>query len=165
MISEKKPGVWEVRVFAVNDASFRPTQVSRTQSLAGLVGQLRARADRNDFYAHPSAIARLVGESEVVRGGVSAAPEHDLDLIAVDFAEIYVRDSQLADLVARYELDANADRPNLVLRVIGADVWPFGDTDEVAPWPVVAMDLLDASDERTRRAGLDLIERHAEVSA
>ena len=81
------------------------------------------------------------------------------------FAEVYVREDQLTDLVARYELDADAERPNVVIQVVGADVWPFGDTEEVAPWPVVAIDLLDALDERTRRAGRDLIERHVVIDA
>lgn len=29
-MSEKQPGVWEVRVFTGNDARWRPTQISRT---------------------------------------------------------------------------------------------------------------------------------------
>lgn len=148
------------------DSELSPVERSRARrrladnGLAGLVHQLRSRADRSDFYVHPAALARIVREVGVVRGGVSAAPEHDLDLIAVESAEIYIRESKLPDLAERFELDVDAQRRNLVIRAVADDAWPFDADDEVAPWPVVAIDLLDASDERSRRAGLDLIERH-----
>jgi excisionase family DNA binding protein len=128
--------------------------------LSDLVGQLRARADRRQMYAHPSALERVVHAADVVRGGVSGASEHEADLIARDFAEIYVRASQMSDLVDRYALDDDSDRPNLIVRVVDDEVWPFDPDVKVAHWPVVAVDLLDAADERSRRAGLDLIERH-----
>lgn len=149
-----------------NDLELSPVERSRARrrladnGLAGLVVQLRSRADRHDFYAHPSALARIVDEVGVVRGGVSAAPEHRVDLIAVDAAEVYVRESRLSEVVDRNELAADANRPNIAVRVVSDDVWPFATDDEVAPWPVVALDLLDASDERSRRAGVDLIGRH-----
>lgn len=151
------------------DLKLSPVERSRARrrlaetGLVGLVEQLRSRAVRNDFYAHPSALARIVREPGVLRGGVSAAPEHDVDLIALDFAEVYVRESQLPNLVAQYALEANADRSNLLVRVVVDDVWPFDAADDVAHWPVVAIDLLEAFDERSRRAGFDLIERHLEI--
>jgi hypothetical protein len=63
-------------------------------------------------------------------------------------------------LLDRYALEPNANRPNLIVRVVDDDVWPFDDDANVAPWPVVAVDLLDSNDERSRRAGLELIERN-----
>ncbi|WP_420451171.1 hypothetical protein [Ilumatobacter sp.] len=57
-------------------------------------------------------------------------------------------------------LEPDADRPNLIVRIVDGDVWPFAEHVNVAPWPVVAVDLLDADDERSRRASLELIERH-----
>lgn len=128
--------------------------------LAGLVGQLRSRSERRSMYAHPSSLDRIADEVGVVRSGVSAFDEHDVDLIVSDEAEIYVRESQVAGLVDRYALDPKADRPNLIVRVVDGDVWPFNEDVNVAPWPVVAVDLLDANDERSRRAGLELIERN-----
>ena len=95
-----------------------------------------------------------------MRSGVSALDEHDADLIVSDQAEIYVRASKVAGLVNRYALEPDADRPNLVVRVVDDSVWPFDEGKDVAPWPVVAVDLLDADDERSRRAGRELIERH-----
>ncbi len=112
------------------------------------------------MYAHPSALGRISSEADVVRGGVSALNEHGVDLIVSDEAEIYVRASKVADLVDRYALDPHADRPNLVVRVVDDGVWLFGEGEKVASWSVVAVDLLDANDERSRRAGLELIERN-----
>jgi hypothetical protein len=96
----------------------------------------------------------------MVRGGVSGAKEHRVDLVVRDATEVYVRAGEMADVVNSYALDEDADRPNVILRVVEDEAWPFHDDVRVAPWPVVAVDLLDADDERSRRAGLELIERH-----
>lgn len=128
--------------------------------LAGLVGQLRSRSERLEMYAHPSALDRIGNDAKVVAGGVSALNALDVDLIVSDEAEVYVRAGEVAGLVDRHALDPDADRPNLIVRVVDDDVWPFAKGVSVAPWPVVAVDLLDADDERSVRAGLELIERH-----
>lgn len=128
--------------------------------LDGLVGRLRARSDRREMYAHPSALRRLASESGVVRGGVSAAAEYGVDLIAGDEAEVYVSASHVAARIDRYVLDEDSGRPNVIVRVVDDEVWPFEDDARVAPWSVTAVDLLDARDERSRRAGLELIGRH-----
>lgn len=150
---------------AGDDPKLSPIERSRARKrlaesgLDGLVCRLRARSDRCEMYAHPSALGRIEAEPRVVLGGVSAVTEYDLDLIAGEEAEIYVRASQVADVVDRYALDEDSDRPNVVVRVVEDEVWPFEGDDRVAPWSVVAVDLLDAPDERSRRAGLELIER------
>lgn len=128
--------------------------------IVGLVGRLRSRSDRRELYAHPSALDRLGAERAVVRGGISAAAEYDVDLIAHGEAEFYVRASEVVDLVDRYALDEESDRPNVIVRVVDDEVWSFDHDVRVAPWSVVAADLLDARDERSRRAGLELIEQH-----
>jgi len=58
-----------------------------------------------------------------------------------------------ASLVERHTLDGSADRPDLVLSVVGDAVWPFAAGVHVAPRSVVAVDFMDADDERARRAG------------
>lgn len=158
---------WAVLELATGrDPELSPVERSRGRKrladngLAGLVGQLRSRSVRRAMYVHPSALNRIGNEAEVVRGGVSSLDEHDVDLIVSDEAEIYVRASKVAGLMDRYALEPNADRSNLIVRVVDDDAWPFDEGANVAPWPVVAVDLLDADDERSRRAGLELIERH-----
>lgn len=158
---------WAVlKLAAGRDQELSPVERSRARKrladdgLGGLVAQLRARSGRHEMYAHPSVLDRLVAEPGVVRGGVSALPEYDVDLIAGEEAEVYVCASKVSDLVDLYALDAETDRSNVVVRVVDDGDWPFGDDARVAPWSVVAVDLLDAHDERSQRAGLELIERH-----
>jgi excisionase family DNA binding protein len=158
---------WAVlQLAAERDHGLSPVERSRARKrladngLGGLVAQLRARSERREMYAHPSALDRLGAESGAVYGGVSALDEYDVDLIAGEQAEVYVRASNVSDLVDRYALDAETERSNVVVRVVDDDDWPFEDDARVAPWSVVAVDLLDAHDERSRRAGLELIERH-----
>ena len=74
-------------------------------------------------------------------------------MIVQDAAEVYVRASEVAELVESYALDEDADRPNAILHVVDDEVWPFDDQQQIASWPVVAVDLLDADDERSQRAG------------
>jgi excisionase family DNA binding protein len=158
---------WAVLELAAgDDPELSPVERSRARKrlagsgLAGLVDQLQSRSDRREMYAHPSALDRVGDDADVVRSGVSALGIYDVDLIVSDEAEVYVRSSKLADLMDRYALQSDPDRSNLIVRVVDDGVWPFGNDASVAPWPVVAVDLLDSGDERSCRAGLELIERH-----
>lgn len=157
---------WAVlNVAAGNGGALSPLGRSRARQrlaergLAELVGRLRSRAERHHAYAHPSALVRIVDDVRSVRGGVSAAPDHGVDLIVSDEAEIYMRASDALNVADDYALDEGSDRPNVIMHVVDDDVWPFDEGVRVAPWPVVAVDLLDANDERSRRAGLELAER------
>lgn len=157
---------WAVLALAAGrEPELSPVERSRARrrladhGLAGLVVQLRARAERREAYAHPSVLDRVAGDDRVVPGGVSAAREYRVDLIVRDVAEVYVRAGDVADLADGYALDADADRPNVILHVVDDGSWPFDDDEQIASWAVVAVDLLDADDERSRRAGLELIER------
>ena len=158
---------WAVLELAAgHDLELSPVERSRARrrladhGLGGLVEQLRARAERREVYAHPSVLGRVALDDRVVQGGVSAAHEHHADLIVQDSAEVYVRAGDAAAIVENYALDDNADRPNLILHVVDDEAWPFDGRQQVASWPVVAVDLLDSDDERSRRAGLELIERY-----
>jgi hypothetical protein len=159
---------WAVLRVAYGDQlDMSPVDRSRAQhrlsqhGLSGLVARLRSRADEYRCYAHPAAIERLNRDTSVVRGGVSAVDEHNIDLVVTGAAELYVQRRHHAELADRYALDPDAERPNVILHVVDDDAWPFGDSVEVAPWPVVAVDLLDADDERSRRAGQALVDRHS----
>lgn len=128
----------------------------------------RRRAIAHRFFAHPSALPRILADPRCVRGGVSALDTNGADLLVVgkDEAEVYAVSEDLATLVRAYAL-SDSDRPNLVVR-IPSEVWPFEDGAEVAPPAVVALDLIDAGDERSRRAGTALLEdelRHARADA
>ena len=72
-----------------------------------------------------------------------------------------MRAGDVADLADSYDLDVDPDRPNVILHVVDDDAWPFDDGEQVAPRPVVAVGLLDADDERSRRAGQRLVVAHS----
>lgn len=129
----------------------------RAQGLDNVVGRLGARADRRQFYAHPSVLDRLADAPGLVRGGISAVAEHGVGLVVSGEFEGYVRSSGFEDLVSKYGLDDQAARPNVLLRVVDDAVWPFRTGQEAAGRAVVAVDLLESDDPRSRRAGADLM--------
>ncbi|MDE0136378.1 MAG: hypothetical protein OXM54_16245 [Acidimicrobiaceae bacterium] len=94
----------------------------------------------------------------MVASGVSALNHHHVDLVVSDQSEAYVRESLVAELADRFALDADSDRPNVRLRVVDDD-WPFEADQQVAAAPVVAVDLLEADDERSQRAARELLAR------
>lgn len=146
------------------DSGLSPVQRSRARQrlevgLQRYVSQMGVRAERRRFYAHPSVIETLGREPTVVRSGISAAAHYELDMVAVNELEGYVNCSSLPRLINRFGLDEQSERPNVLLRVVDDRVWAFGPADTVAPAPVVAVDLLEAGDSRSRRAGIRLAER------
>ncbi len=154
---------WAVLAIADGDSlDLSPADRSRARrrlaerGLAGLVARLGARAEMRRFYGHPSVLDALASEPDVVRSGVSAGANHGVDIVAGDFLEAYVPEARIAALINHFGLDPDAERPNVVLRVVGDAVWPFSPEMVVAPRCVVAVDLLEADDERSRRAGAAL---------
>lgn len=72
-------------------------------------------------------------------------------------AEGYVRAGDFDDLVSQFGLDDQAARSNVLLRVVDDAVWPFQSSQVAAGRAVVAIDLLESDDPRSRRAGADLV--------
>jgi hypothetical protein len=63
----------------------------------------------------------------------------------------------MAKLTKRYVVAESARRPNVRLHAIDK-IWPFGPNERLAPAIVVALDLLESTDQRTSRAGKDLMQ-------
>ena len=122
------------------------------------LAQLSVRATLRYFYAHPSILPLLKDEPDIVPSGISAAAHYPLDIVVVDHFEGYIPASALPALVRRFALVENAARPDVTLRTVADHLWPFGPDEEVAPLAVVAVDLLEANDGRTRRAGAQLLQ-------
>lgn len=147
------------------ESSLAPADRSRARrrlsgkGLHGIAKRLAARADRKRLYGHPSVLARLANEPNLVLSGVSAAAEHGADVVALDFLEAYIPLSQEKDIIKRYALNPDAERANIVLRIVKDSVWPFASGVRIAPRAVVAVDLLESEDARSRRAGLALARR------
>jgi excisionase family DNA binding protein len=118
----------------------------------------RHRAVRFDRFVHPSLLERLADDARVVRSGVSARSVA-VDVLALDQVEGYVSVDAWPGLVADYGV-LEAARSNVRFRVPPAGLFVVGDSGE-APWPVVAVDLFEAGDDRSRRAALQLVERFA----
>lgn len=127
------------------------------EGLENIASRLVARADARWFYAHPSVLGRLAAVPGVVRAGVSAAPVLGVDLVVGDEFEGYVRVGDLDGLVSQYGLDGNAERPNVLLRVVDDDAWPFQPDQVLVGRAVVAADLWESEDPRTQRAGAELL--------
>ena len=156
---------WNVLALANGDAA-RGSPVERSRAkrrlqigLEPLAGRLSSRAQSRWFYAHPAVHAEMLSHPSVVAGGISALGDHRVDLVVSDQSEAYVPQSRVAELAERYALDADSDRPNVRLRVVNDRDWPFEAAQRVAPAPVVAVDLLDSSDQRSQRAARELLAR------
>ncbi|MEK7295053.1 MAG: helix-turn-helix domain-containing protein [Actinomycetota bacterium] len=121
-----------------------------------LVMKLASRGEIRKFYGHKSILQPLADERMVVRSGVSAAREHNADIIALEFLEAYVPVGRIEKLVKKYALESSPERPNILFRIVDDKVWPFPKNVKVASRVVVAVDLLDSDNERTRRAGAGL---------
>ncbi len=125
-------------------------------SLPERVVGCRRRAVRFERYVHPSLGARLADDARFVRSGVSARAVMP-DVLAVDEVEGYVAAEDWAGLVDDYGL-VEGGRANVRVRVPPAGLFVLGAEGE-AWWPVVAVDLFEAGDDRSRRAALQLVDR------
>ena len=156
---------WNVLALANGDAvSGSPVDRSRAKrrlqnGLEPLANRLSSRARSRWFYAHPAVQPDVLSHPGVVASGVSALSDHHVDLVVGDQSEAYVQASRVAELADRLALDADSDRPNVRLRVVRDDDWPFEAGQRVASAPVVAVDLLESDDERSRRAARELLAR------
>jgi len=152
---------WAVLALADGEqVDLSPVERSRAkkrlaQGLDHLVGRLAARCERRRFYAHPGVLDRLA--DEVVRAGISAAAHHGADLVIGESVEGYVRAGEIGQLVKQFGIDEHAERPNVLLRVLSDDVWPFEADQRYAGRSVVGVDLLESEDPRSRRAGAELL--------
>ena len=129
----------------------------RNARLKAFAPRLRRRAMTHRLRAHPGDLARLAREPAVAKGGVSAAVAYDVHLSAPGVLEAYLPARHFPRLSRKYLLEPASD-PNLILHVVDGH-WPFPRSCKVVPAPVVAFDLLEADDPRTRRAGKELLER------
>lgn len=141
-----------------------PSEVSKLRrrlkegSLEALVPRLRKRAEVHHLRAHPSDLGRIGEEAGVVRAGLSAAREYQLDLSpAPDMLDAYVEARLLPRLKNKYALQPGP-RSNLTLRAIDG-VWPFAAGAASPPPVVVGLDLLESDDARLQRAGQELLRR------
>jgi hypothetical protein len=121
------------------------------------IPKVRNRARLRAFRAHPGQLKRISSDSRLILGGVSAASHYGADIKARDELEAYVRDRDIRKLVNRYKL-VESSSPNILLHVVESK-WPLGLDSQarVMPAAVVALDLIESPDSRSRRAGHALL--------
>lgn len=125
--------------------------------LRNLAPRLRDRAEVLRLRAHPSSLARIGQEPDVVLSGSSAAGTLGLEIVAPDLLEAYVPEERLKALARKYR-PGRSSNPNLILHVVRG-VWPFGADRRVVPLSVAAIDLLESDDPRIGEAGLAALRR------
>lgn len=128
-------------------------RVSRWKALhsqaAGDVDLLVARAARRgariELRAHSSDLSRIASEPGVVRGGISAASDHEIGLVAPGTIELYV-DRQRPDALRRRYSLVPSEEPNVVLHAV--DLRAALEGRDVMPLCVVIVDLLESGEPR-----------------
>ena len=120
--------------------------------------RFRRRATVAYLRGDERALRKIAADDRFVRSGVSAAEHHHVDLIAPGVVEGYLPKDRLAKLSYEHALRAVPEgSANLIVRAVD-DLWPFN-SERVAPEAVVAVDLIDSADQRSRRAGSELLKQ------
>ncbi len=115
------------------------------------VGRLRRRAHLVVGRAHPGLLD--VVRDSMVLSGAAALPSNLPDrLVNDDRVEGYLHQAAWRSLQADVPVSIEG-RPNLFVRLVEDEVWPFPDDVPLAPVIVGAVDLLEHADGRSRRAG------------
>lgn len=122
----------------------------RSHSLAEHASRLRARADAEEFDAHPSELRRILERPDVLATGISAA-----DVVGLvgggPAVEVYAAAGRRHTLIDEHALEPG---PGPVrVRWVPDEIWPLLDRDRDgrAPRAAVLLDLLEHDDPRARR--------------
>lgn len=126
--------------------------------LESLLPRLRGRANVHSVHAPESVVKRLASDVKFVRSGVSAAELHRADISGRSVLDGYYRERDFNKLFYRYALEPAPEvAANLIVRGIEDDN-PLAGRRHM-PIAVVAADLADSADARSRRAGVQMLRR------
>jgi excisionase family DNA binding protein len=120
----------------------------------------RRRATTKRYAIRDAYLTRLLADRRVVRSGLSAIREHDVDLtVHTGSAEVYVDQKLASDLPNDYLLRADA-LGAVIVHAVDTDalLGRFG-VSAVMTAATVGVDLAESDDMRTRRAGYELLGR------
>ena len=138
-------------------ASERSRLVANIRNLNAedVVLRVRRRATLHRYRVLPTYVERLADDAECVAGGVGAASAVGADIVAIGFAEVYTARSTRDRLVKQYALveGGNDGDANVNLRVLDDDLTFLLGARTRMPSAVVACDLMESPEPRTRRAG------------
>jgi helix-turn-helix protein len=126
--------------------------------IRSLLPRLRSRAKVHSVLAPESLLKRLASDANFVRSGVSAAEHHRADIAGRSVLDGYFSERNFRDLVYRYALESAPEAAaNLIVRGIDDESVLSG--RRYMPIAVVAADLADSPDARSKRAGVQLLRR------
>jgi excisionase family DNA binding protein len=135
---------------AVRDPRYRSRMRAwlRSHSVAEHSSRLRARAEAEEFDAHPSELPRILDRPDVLATGISAADA--LGLVGGRAAaEVYAAAACREALIEEHGL---VPGPGAVqVRWVPDEIWPLLDRDGRAPRAAILIDLLEHDDPRARR--------------
>lgn len=129
----------------------------RDNDLLELAPRFRRRAAVQRYRVHRGLLDRLASDPATVRSGISAAADYSADILGGRELEGYVGAGALRSLERRYAL-ADDSAGNVLLHVV-EDGSRLARRGEVMSPVVVALDLMESVDARSRRAGRQLLER------
>jgi len=121
--------------------------------------RVRRRATLNQYRVLPTYLERLTADTALVAGGISATSAVGADIVAIGFAEVYTDTATHDRVVTQYALAQASDDGdvNVNLRVVDTDLTFLLEGRSQMPGAVVAADLMEAPESRTRRAGTQLL--------
>lgn len=121
------------------------------------IARLQSRFDEVRFlHAHPSLLAKLLTDTELVLSGAHAAARYAIDLVPGASVDAYVGADRADVLLRKYSLqEATSTDGNVLLRYVEELPSP---RPQVAPRLCVAADLLEGDDPRSQVAGTRLLE-------
>ncbi|MGY1606361.1 excisionase family DNA-binding protein [Geodermatophilus sp. SYSU D00700] len=128
----------------------------RTSGPEELVAATRARADRLGLRVLPPYRDRVLATDGVVVSGITAAEAVGADIVTSDAPAEFYCSAETLDALRRDLGLSDRGEPNLVVRVPRFPDLPLAGLGHM-PAAVVAVDLAESADVRTRRAGLDLL--------
>jgi hypothetical protein len=131
------------------------------EGLGSLALRLERRAEVHHYSGHPGEISYVLADPRLVASGVSAAQGVGLDVMSGNEADGYVSASNLNGFVEEHALfPVAAVDANVVLRIVPDDVWAvFLKGRPHASEAVIALDLAEDVDSRSRAAGKNLLRR------
>lgn len=129
----------------------KPTTIDEAISLAG---QVRRRGVAQWSRVLPGLRDELARDSRVVCGGGRSAAAHGAAVDAGEFEVLYVKASDSKSLEEAYFIEDFGD-PNLLLRVVDPEEWPFEHAR--APAIVAVVDLVDIGEHRLAAEALRVI--------
>lgn len=148
----------EAAPWVASDVRSRLRRRLRERSLRHDLPRLAKRARVRYLAGGEGARRELLAQPRFVRSGISAAAHYGASLRSPRVLEGYLPESDLKRLSYKLALrEVDEPEADVILRGV-AGLWPF-ERRAVAPVAVVAVDLLDSADQRTRRAG-EVLLRH-----